>query len=53
MQMSALDSHQHCNSTKQCCASGRERGAGRLYESGYKKRMKKESTVLDWCSIFQ
>jgi len=23
--------------TRQCCASGRERDAGRLHESGYKK----------------
>jgi len=27
-------------------ASGRERDAGRLYESGYKKRMEKIKTVL-------
>jgi len=26
---------------RQYCASGRERDASRLYESGYKKRMKK------------
>jgi len=38
--------------TRQYCASGRERDSGRLYESGYKKRMKKKKTVLNWCSIF-
>jgi len=30
--------------TRQYCASGRETDAGRLYESGYKKRMEKKNT---------
>jgi len=31
--------------TRQYYASGRERDAGRLYKSGYKKRMKKENGI--------
>jgi len=38
--------------TRQYCASGRARNASGLYESGYKKRMKKKKAVLNWCSIF-
>jgi len=33
--------------TGQYCASGHERDAGRLYESGYRKRIKKKKTVLN------
>jgi len=32
---------------RQYCSSGGGRDAGRLYESGYRKK-----TVLNWCSIF-
>jgi len=32
--------------TTQCCASGRERHSGRLYESGYKKRIKRKKRYL-------
>jgi len=37
---------------RQYCASGRERDAGRLYESGYGKRMKKKKMVLNGCLVF-
>jgi len=39
MQMSTPDP---TVTTRQYCASGRERDAGLLYESGYKTRMKKK-----------
>jgi len=39
MQMSTLDSYQYSNNTTILCI-WRERDAGRLHESGYKKRMK-------------
>jgi len=32
--------------TTQYCASGRERDAGRLYESGYKKEWKRKKQYL-------
>jgi len=38
--------------TRQYCASGREGDAGRLYESGFKKRMKKKETVAYLSIIF-
>jgi len=47
--MSTLDSYHYIGTltTRQYCASGRERDAGRLYESGYKKRMKKIKAALN------
>jgi len=33
--------------TRKYYASGQERDAGRLYESGFKKRMEKKKTVLN------
>jgi len=42
--MSTLHLYEYCTvATQKYYASGRERDAGRLYESGYKKRMKKKN----------
>jgi len=41
--MSTLDPCMSTVATWQYYASGRERDAGRLYECGYKKRMKKKN----------
>jgi len=41
MQMSTPDP---TVTTRQYCASGRERDSGRLYESGYKKKNEKNGT---------
>jgi len=41
--MSTLEPYMSTIATRQNYASWRERDAGRLYESGYKKRMKKKN----------
>jgi len=51
MQMSTLDSYQYSNNTTILCIWS-ERDAGRLYESGYKKGMKKKKRYLTDIQFF-